>query len=82
MSIRKSQAILKCFIDLKLSVWFTPGSEKETMFWDTFFRSALPVKAFKTLNDVNDRKIPKINFSCTQACHVPNQMYKLLQRIL
>ena len=27
MSIKKSQAILKCFIDLKNSVWFTLGSE-------------------------------------------------------
>ena len=35
MSIKKSQAILKCFIDLKSSVWFTLGSEYETMFCDT-----------------------------------------------
>ena len=35
MSIKKSQAILKCFIDLKSSVWFTLGSEDETMFCDT-----------------------------------------------
>ena len=35
MSIKKSQAILKCFIDLKYSVWFTLGSEDETMFCDT-----------------------------------------------
>ena len=66
MSIKNSQAILKCFIDLKLSVRFTLGSEKETMFCNTIFRSALPVKVFKTPNDVNDRKIPKINFSCTE----------------
>ena len=32
MSIKTSQAILKCFIDLKSSVWFTLGSEDETMF--------------------------------------------------
>ena len=36
MSIKKSQAILKRFIDLKFSVWFTLGSENETMFWDTY----------------------------------------------
>ena len=36
MSIKKSQAILKCFIDLKPSVWFTLSSENETMFCDTF----------------------------------------------
>ena len=42
MSIKKSQAILKCFIDLKYSVWFTLGSENETMFCNTnrtFFSS-------------------------------------------
>ena len=43
MSIKKGQAILKCFIDLKNSVWFTLGlgSENETMFCDTwhFFSS-------------------------------------------
>ena len=30
MSIKKSQAILKYFIDLKYSDWFTLGSEDET----------------------------------------------------
>ena len=35
MSIKKSQVILKCFIDLKFSVWYTLGSENETMFCDT-----------------------------------------------
>ena len=35
MLINKSQAILKRFIDLKFSVWFTLGSEDETMFCDT-----------------------------------------------
>ena len=39
MSIKKSQAILKCFIDIKSSVWFTLGSEDETMFCDTKDRS-------------------------------------------
>ena len=41
MSIKKSQAILKCFIDLKPSVLFTLGLEDETMFCDTrkFFSS-------------------------------------------
>ena len=37
MSIKKSQAILKCFIDLKCSVCLTLGSENETMLCD--FRS-------------------------------------------
>ena len=35
MSIKKSQAILKRFIDLKLIVWFTLVSENETTFIDT-----------------------------------------------
>ena len=35
MSTKKSQAILKFFIDLKFSVWFTLGSENETIFCDT-----------------------------------------------
>ena len=38
MSIEKSQAILKCFIDLKSSVLFTLGSENETMFCDTYLK--------------------------------------------
>ena len=33
-SIKKSQAILKCFTDLKSSVWFALGSEEEIMFCD------------------------------------------------
>ena len=33
MSIKKSQAILKRFIDLKFSVRFTLGSENETFFF-------------------------------------------------
>ena len=38
MSITKDQAILKCFVDLKNSVWFTLGlgSENETMFCHTW----------------------------------------------
>ena len=36
MSIKTSQAILKCFINLKSSVWFTLGSEDETVFCDTY----------------------------------------------
>ena len=53
MSIKKTQAILKCFIDLKYRDWFTLGSEDETMFCDTlnFFSARLPVKVFETLND-------------------------------
>ena len=42
MSIKKSQAILKHFIYLKFSVWFTRLE---------LFSSRLPVKIVKTLND-------------------------------
>ena len=48
MSIKKSQEILKCFIDLKITL----GSEDETIVCDTqLFSARLPVKVFKTLND-------------------------------
>ena len=67
MSVKKSQAILKCFIDLKNSVWFTLGSEDETMVCDTkLFSARLPIKDFKTLNDRHSyilRKIRKIEKS-------------------
>ena len=48
MSIKKSQAILKYFIDLKYSDWFTLGSENETNFFVTLgtFSARLPVKVF------------------------------------
>ena len=36
MSIKTSQAILKCFIDLKSSAWFTLGSKDETVFCDAY----------------------------------------------
>ena len=35
MSIKKSEVILKRFIDLKISAWFTLSSEKKNMFCDT-----------------------------------------------
>ena len=35
MSIKKSQTILKRFIDLTFSVWFTLGSENETVLSET-----------------------------------------------
>ena len=48
MSIKKSQEILKFFIDLKITL----GSEDETIVSDTqLFSARLPVKVFKTLND-------------------------------
>ena len=48
MSIKKSQTILKCFTDLKSSVWFTLGSENETMFNDTWSFSQLPLSSFRS----------------------------------
>ena len=46
MSIKKSQAILKRFIDLKFSVWFTLGSENETMFCETWNFFQFPLSSF------------------------------------
>ena len=63
MSIKKSQAILKCFKDLKYSDWFSLGSEDETNCFVTLFFQ-LPVKVFKTLNDPQSyilRKFHKSN---------------------
>ena len=37
MSIKKSQEILKHFVDLKFSVWFTLCAENETMFCERIF---------------------------------------------
>ena len=51
MSIKKGQAILKCFIDLKSSVLFTLGSEDETFVTLRLFSTRLPVKVFKKIND-------------------------------
>ena len=46
MSIKKSQAILKRFIDLKFSLWLTLSSENETMIvtLKAFFQ--LPLSSF------------------------------------
>ena len=46
MSIKKSQAILKRFMDLKFSVWFTLGLENETMFCDTWTFFQFPLSSF------------------------------------
>ena len=53
MSIKKSQAILKHFIDLKFSVWFTLCLENETIFLGhlEYFSGRLLV-----VNTLNDRE--------------------------
>ena len=55
------------YIDVKNSVWFTLGSEDETMVCDTqLFPAQLQVKVFKTLNDRQSyilRKFHKIEKS-------------------
>ena len=64
MSVKTSQAILKCFIDLKSRVWFTLGSEDETVFCDTdFFSARLPVKVFKTLSGGQSHILSKFHKS-------------------
>ena len=55
MSTKKSQAILKCFVDLRYSVWFMLGSEDEIDYFVTLqelFSARLSVKVFKTLIDM------------------------------
>ena len=54
MSVKKSEGILKRFIDLKFSAWFTLGSEKN-MFCDiwNFFSGGLPVKVFDVFDEGN-----------------------------
>ena len=48
MSIKKSEVILKRFIDLKFSAWFTLSSEKKHVLWHLeLFSVQLPVKVFK-----------------------------------
>ena len=47
MSTKKSEAILKHFIDLKFSAWFTLGSEKKVLRHLELFLGQLPVKVFK-----------------------------------
>ena len=54
MSIKKSQAILKCFIDLKSSVWFTWAQKTKpcsVTLQRELFSARLPLKVLKTLND-------------------------------
>ena len=66
MSIKTSQVILKCFIDLKSSVWFTLGWEDETVFCDTLielFAARLPVKVYKTLNGRQSHILSKFHKS-------------------
>ena len=68
MSIKTSQAILKCFIDLKSSVWFTLGSEDETVFVSLrTFSGRLPVKIFKTLNGRQSHILSKFHIRKNSA---------------
>ena len=50
MSVKKSQAIVKCFIDVKNSVWFTLRKTKPCFVTHNFFhvdcRSSLPRSRF------------------------------------
>ena len=72
MSIKRSQAILKCFIDLKCSVWFTLGSEEETTFCDTFSSTAGQdfenTKGPAVLYSPKISKIEKIQLILTVIC--------------
>ena len=63
MRIKKGQAILKCFIDLKSSVWFTLGSEDETISSVTLrtLFSSTAGQGFHTLNDEQSYILRKIS---------------------
>ena len=78
MSIKKSQAILKCFIDLRSSIWFTLGSEDETISFVTLrtLFSSTASQGFHTLNDQQSyilrkmSQIKKFQLSQTIICRV------------
>ena len=57
VSVKKSQAIPQCFIDLKSSVWFTLNH----VLWH--FSARLPVKVFKTLNGRQSHILSKFHKS-------------------
>ena len=90
MSIKKGQEILKCFIDLKSSVWFTLGSEDETISSVTLrtLFSSTAGQDFHTLNDEQSyilRKISqmeKIQLSQTIICGLRKVKRNLLRNIM
>ena len=90
MTIKKGQAILKCFIDLKSSVWFTLGSEDETISSVTLrtLFSLTAGQGFHTLNDEQSyilRKISqmeKIQLSQTIICRLRKVERNLLRNIM
>ena len=90
MTIKKGQAILKCFIDLKSSVWFTLGSEDETISSVTLrtLLSSTAGQGFHTLNDEQSyilRKISqmeKIQLSQTIICRLRKVKRNLLRNIM
>ena len=88
MTIKKGQAILKCFIDLKSSVWFTLGSEDETISSVTLrtLFSLTAGQGFHTLNDEQSyilRKISqmeKIQLSQTIICRLRKVRTKFTEK--
>ena len=57
MSIKKSQAILKCFIDLKNSVYAGLRKRNHVLWHLELFSARLLVKVFKTLNEKSSHKL-------------------------
>ena len=75
MSIKKSQVILKCFIELKSTVWFSllyAGLRgRNHVLWHLeLFSARLPVKVFKTL--MTSSPIFSINFTNRKNPAKPN----------
>ena len=82
MSIKKSQKILKCFVDLKSSVWFTLGSENETMFCDT-------LELFSAGSSLSPFRFPLSSFSiylgkieATSASRVDCRLFSVKNLVL
>ena len=90
MWIKKTQAILKCFIDLKSSVWFTLGSEDEIISFVTLrtLFSSTASQGFQTLNDQQSyilrkiSQIKKIQLSQTIICRLRKVKRNLLRSII
>ena len=88
MRIKKGQAILKCFIDLKSSVWFTLGSEDETISSVTLrtLFSSTAGQGFHTLNDEQSyilckiSQMEKIQLSQTIICRLRKVRTKFTEK--
>ena len=71
MSIKKSQAILKCFIDLKNIAFGSPWAQKTKPCFVTYtwlFSARLPLKVSKTLNDRQSYIVERLVLKDLKGC--------------